>query len=1010
MRNLVKIVASLAVSSAAVAHADIYVSTNNIHEVAGSALAWGSYLTEDGQYHDAYTNLQQAVDAAAKDETVWVEDGFVCGEENGSVVFKVSGGVPSYGRILIPRAMTVRSRSGKWETGAVIRGRWQCDYDGTGTAATGPNAIRGVKGPGRSAKLMGFRIERCSMNGFQDGNGAFNIALENCLVAGCSAGYNTLNTVDLRQCVVSNCYASTYAQLFQNGNAYDCLFINNSGSLHAAYLNDGNVVSNCVFTGNAGNCVAMVNGSEINPARVLDCVFTNNTGISIGSQYGAKFRCVVSNCLFTANSGTPFAPMNGLSSGRTNNAVRAYNCVITNNTTKLNVIASCGHFYNCLIANNTCSDTKASVVFNPDVTTPLYLLNCTIYGNRSPNGVGGVSGDGTVVAINTIARENESKKDLFDVFTATTNCCLAAEASAGEGRDNTREAPRLIDPARGVYSPGELSPCYAGGSLTAYPLTPTDLAGRSRLTDGKVAIGAYAYDPAKNYLSVDATFPKHLTEPAEVALTVNVAGLGFSPLFCWDYDGDGVTDEFSTSADNRHSFSAGTWNVRLVVSNLVEGVSAAVTVPEFTVGERGIRYVKVGNAGAAEPYDTEEKAAADIQTAVDYAGPGDAVVILPGTYEIDSAVKVFKEIEVRGSTGRAEDVVVRQTAGDRCLWVDGDDGTIVHSITVENGRRDSTFDYGGGVYLAHGDAAKPGAGYTPTAAKGCISNLVVRNCSNSSKFSCAPGVYACGEQAFVTHCIVSNCTSTSCFVDGGVFSGLGLHILNGASAENCLITANWSGAPYNGIVSDLPLTNGWRDANFHSAVFVGDGAEMRFCTVAGNRTSYCGGVNVCGTGRVKNCVIAGNKALCQFLKDHSEGDRLDVWSAFPASPAFNFFRGPSATEEQRAGCWESFMGIVQAEIAAASEKTGQLAVNAIDVAGTGLADGTVVATPDELFVSAEKGDWRLRANSPARDVAAPASVEILSTGDLLGNPRLNHGFYDLGCYESVFRGFQVFIR
>ena len=101
--------------------ADLYVSTNGLQSIDG--VVWGRNMTDDGVMHDAYTNLQQAVNAAAQDDTVWVENGFVCDDTNGST------GNPAM-RLNVPKRMTVRGRSGSWEDGPVIRGRWHCDVAG----------------------------------------------------------------------------------------------------------------------------------------------------------------------------------------------------------------------------------------------------------------------------------------------------------------------------------------------------------------------------------------------------------------------------------------------------------------------------------------------------------------------------------------------------------------------------------------------------------------------------------------------------------------------------------------------------------------------------------------------------------------------------------------------------------------------------------------------------------------------------------------------------------------
>ena len=78
MKNiLVLAVSACAVCAFGAATKDFYVSTNGLHEVGG--VIWGTYVTEDGVAHNAYTNLQEAIKANGKSgNTIWVEDGFVC--------------------------------------------------------------------------------------------------------------------------------------------------------------------------------------------------------------------------------------------------------------------------------------------------------------------------------------------------------------------------------------------------------------------------------------------------------------------------------------------------------------------------------------------------------------------------------------------------------------------------------------------------------------------------------------------------------------------------------------------------------------------------------------------------------------------------------------------------------------------------------------------------------------------------------------------------------------------
>ncbi len=1020
--GFVLLAAMTATLGAAAFAADLYVSLDGIHSVEGSDLGWGTYRTDDGVFHDAYTNLQQAVNAAAKDDTVWVEDGFVCDDSQGHKIMSsdtdIGKGVYNNVRLDVSKAITVRSRSGEWETGAVIRGRFHSDVAG-GTSAGGDSAIRGVA-LASGAQLIGFTVEHCSMDSGIYGTGACvnGGVLRKCFVnGGRSSYYAGANGSTLYDCVVSNCYASTYASMLC-GSAYGSTFYGDGGGGGGGiYLTSGGfVVSNCVFRSGKTTTNGIVDSQVAsgNGPLVIDCTFIGNSGDIIGCYYGANARIRVERCTFTGNGGTPFSSIYGLQQARTNNCIYARNCFVTNNVLDngSRLVYASGEIINTLFANNMQNGSSSVDLFTvPTADTRMKLLNCTVVCNANENGRVGASA--RLAMVNTIFHGNTGKSGLADSFAEAQNSCLDETADVGMGADNTTDDPLLFAPESSVYTPIEMSPCYAGGSLTAYELTDTDLAGRPRLTDGHVAIGACEYNPNYHALVADVVFPPYLTAPAAVQYSVRASGLGFAPVYYWDYDGDGVTDEVATSPRHVHAFDSGTWPVILIVSNLVAGTSDSTALDPFTVIARPTLYVKEGNAGEQAPYDTEENAAAAIQTAVDACADGGEVIILPGVYALTNAVTVFKDITVRGSTGNPEDVVLRMTGSDRCLWVNGGDHTIVHSLAVENGKRDTTFEYGSSVFLAGGDhpVGKPSDNYTTTAAKGCVSNLVVRNGENSSKFAVAPGIYACGEDALVTHCVVSNCHSSSCFIDGGSFSGLGLHLVNGARAENCLVTDNWSGSPYNGKPSNAVLTNSYANSNFHSAVFVGKDSKLRFSTVVGNRASYCGGVNVTDSGRVEACVIVGNTALCNFLKNnHPESARLDVWSSFPASPNHCFYRGASATEEQRAGCWTSFTNIVAAEVRTAADKAAQFAANAVDVAYDGLGEGTVVATPDELFRNAAKGDWRLRAGSPARDVLPRDFAPDASAADLMGGPRYFGGAFDLGCFEWFTGGTVMILR
>lgn len=270
-----------------------YVSTNELHEVDG--VVWGTYVTDDGKAHDAYTNLQQVIqycnDNGFGGSTIWIENGFVVSEgSSGGSRIKCIGWNES---------LTLRSRSGDWRTGAEIRG------DAT---------TRCVSGSG-SDTFIGLRIVGGTA---ADGPGgginvtsAYGVNLVNCLVADCTAngyggGYNCkAGGIKVTNCVFTNnvSVGGNGGSLYGVHNIYDCTFIDSRASGSGWDTGSGGavsgakVVSNCTFTACTASNPSQVNhashqagggGALDNCITVMDCAFTNCTASAGG---GALTRC-----------------------------------------------------------------------------------------------------------------------------------------------------------------------------------------------------------------------------------------------------------------------------------------------------------------------------------------------------------------------------------------------------------------------------------------------------------------------------------------------------------------------------------------------------------------------------------------------------------------------------------------------------------------------------------------------------------------------------------------------
>lgn len=231
--------ACLAVCAPALA-GDLYVSASGLHAVEGSDAPWGTYVTEDDVAHDAYTDLQQAINAAAANDTIWVENGFVC---DAGVVSTSIGDA----RIHVTKTLTIRGRSGSWENGPVIRGAYATAYDGTEKTRCGEGAVRcAVFSNNTGPKLIGFRIEDgatvvSGTSHSNQGGGVYSGKLENCLVTGCAASEGGgAYSANLTDCVVSNCSAVSTSVNAYGGGVYGGTLSNCLVTMcHASYMGGG---------------------------------------------------------------------------------------------------------------------------------------------------------------------------------------------------------------------------------------------------------------------------------------------------------------------------------------------------------------------------------------------------------------------------------------------------------------------------------------------------------------------------------------------------------------------------------------------------------------------------------------------------------------------------------------------------------------------------------------------------------------------------------------------------
>ena len=200
---------------------------------------------------------------ATAGDTVWVEDGYECSAANGD---SAMGVIPSTGSktamVIVQAGVTLRSRSGDWRTGAVIRG---------------------------GGNLCLCLVAGASAIGFQCMDGGST-----------SASYGGVYGTDRATCVVSNCLVTAcstkayYSDVcnVQGAQIYNCVITNNVNT----------VLRNCdVFNSTIANGTCPVVGSSTDMSTLDHCVVSN---FSPASEKLLTTPCRMTACDIFCNTGT----------------------------------------------------------------------------------------------------------------------------------------------------------------------------------------------------------------------------------------------------------------------------------------------------------------------------------------------------------------------------------------------------------------------------------------------------------------------------------------------------------------------------------------------------------------------------------------------------------------------------------------------------------------------------------------------------------------------------------
>lgn len=768
--------------------------------------------------------------------------------------------------------------------------------------------------------------------------------------------------------------------------------------------------------------------------KLFNSLIADNTGKEAPGLYQVGANSIVSNCVICGN--TCLVTTRGDYGALWISNGTLVDSVVSNNLGLAGVVKMSGSctVRNCLIADNTSEGSKAE---GGGVTLAGGTLeNCTVVGNvatvKAP-GQGVLQTGGTVR--NCVVAYNGAKREFAnsDNFTKTGGTVeYSCVYPLADGTANRAADPQFNDVRAGDYTLMLTSPYRDMGLYAAWMDGAKDLEGNARVIGDGPEPGCYEIDPSKVPFSCSISL-----EGATLGLLPHKAkftGTAVNPpgevtAYEWDF-GDGETGEGETV---EHTYEIpGKFTVKLVVRS---GDASAERVEVNFISAGCDHAYASPTGGHVWPYETEAKAATNIQDAIDaIILPDDSskgtVYVLPGVYRLATANRKFndeQDMVPRINLTRAIDVI--GVGGPAVTVIDG-------GATPRDPVNSSACEMSRGIMVTH--------------AKASFRGFTVCGVRSSMQDKSAAGTL----EVSAGH--VSNCVFTNNVGSWGATVGV-----RGGILENCQFLNNWTkdsaaegGALRisSGEVRSCTFRN--NSATYGAAVYsVGDAAVVSNCTISGNKAavsrglggaavdlvrgtlthstvtnntgSAAGGVTTwnfyaTNNGQImnmspvlRNCLIAGNTSTGYWGNDvtvrvgaggvyHGAGT-VENCTVVDNVANFEGTKAGDLMARRRAGATGETYELVN------TIAWGSAVESTLDPALT-QANNRVNEDPG-FFRTAGKKAYRLSQSSPCRDAGTHAGRAWMEGAtDLDGNPRIIGDEVDIGCYEYRPIGLMLLVR
>ena len=872
-------------------------------------------------------------------------------------------------------------------------------YATPATAATSiADAIGWLRGDGDAPPAFGFAESDAVAVLVRNGSGAYPVhALSVAVPARIAADAGCSPVLDLGS-------KSDGILLLHPQASLDGFILKNVRS-HAVDIEGGARMANCALSGQ--NTVGYAPICSLDYGEVDSCAFTNITGsyayenyvvkvgagtlknsliANIGKQFDWMVRAtsassVISNCVIRNSPGKGTEGTDNLRNGvlLVENGL-ATHCVITNSgslgagkegTVKL----TGGTIRNCLFAGNK------SYNYGGVYMTGGTLENCTVAHNAVNPGTAGTGRDlyQTAGTVRNCIFWNTDGVDGVTTTGGTISGTLSNAQKTGTG--NTDGAPNFIDAANGDFNLADNSFARDIGVNQPWMADGTDLAGNPRIVADTVDAGCYEGAPRAERLAA--------------VLTASMTGVSGSDCLYR------VSPFVMFGADNVSEYSA-VWTVDGAAAGATAGPLDLALAPRATpysiaatISGRGetaetdailvqvnfdTYYLDASSASPAFPYATAETAAKTLSTILTTINrdPNDlrpfTVHVAPGNYGTEGAI-ITAPWRFMGS---APGAVFNSGATMAISHENAAVSNIVFTgikFTLGNGEmRDAIF---------RNFSGQSGASLLTITGGICDGLVVTNNKTTAWNFQTCVAVTGGTLRDFLIEDNAGYDKYLHMNGSGAVASNGTIRACTGGLKTSQNNTQHYAIRLENGLVSHCRVTGNGDLKCVRDGIVRASGGTLRNSLVAGNLSTDCAGVYLCG-GTLESCTVVVR-----------EGESLHQTGKGTYGSCLNFTSGTARNCIFHSGeTAESGKYYVRKTGGTLSHSWGNPGGSDPTFDGTGVLTG---AEPG--FKDAPGGDFALSGASPCigKGTALPWMV---GAPDLAGKPRVIGKAPDLGAFEA----------